>query len=595
MRKKIHAIGLAVVVVAAMATTGYASMADEAEECKATAGGTEEKAVKSGLTYNNPDTAKRDDIAEHIIGLICDAKPGSKITMAAHIFAHRGIAQALFDMSQRDVTVQIIVDRGATLAEETANYTGYWWLRDKWKAHPGGDSWIRLCDLEIETRACIGGGKDNREDAKMHNKFLLFSDTRGTEKVVVQTSHNFKEGGSGTGMWNSAYTVADEPQVYDHYQEYFGHLTANKKQDDFYQMMAPRPLGKYAVYHSPRAEGNTLADILGRVDCTKESNTGGTNPGHRPIVRVAVWNVSGDKWTSTGTRLARKLKEMDDQGCYVDVVVDKIGKGKGGNDGPLEALLRKPEGDHHGPEVREFYGKSKKGGLHSKDILIDGYFDGKPDQKVVFTGTFNFTWKSVVVNDETQLQINDAAVHDKYLDYFTEVRKAATLTWQTSKYSALGASAAQNGKGVASAAVAVADGELDCNDTEQKYHDSGYVYLYSREKCADGNGAKDNSGGDSDHADNEGQIKNWGNNADSIVNTTNSHIEFYNYPHYNETPAGKEKGDRFCLGPGEWINSLQYYGDADGAKDWWRNSISSHRKVSADRCTRWFGWGSERT
>jgi hypothetical protein len=139
-----------------------------------------------------------------------------------------------------------------------------------------------------------------------------------------------------------------------------------------------------------------------------------------------------------------------------------------------------------------------------------------------------------------------------------------------------------------------ADAELDCGETEQKYHNSGYVYFYASEKCDGANGAKDNSGGDSDHGDNEGQIKNWDNNADSIVNTTNSHIEFYNYPGYNETPAGKEKGDRFCLGPGEWINSLQYYGDADGTNDWWRNSISSHRKVSADRCTRWFGWGTDR-
>jgi len=445
MRKKIYAVGLAVVTMVAMATVGPASMATPArasaqldEGCKEEAAGADAEKVQSGLTYNNPDTAKHDDIAAQIIKLICGTESGESIYMAAHMFGHSGIRKALYDISKKDVTVQIIVDRGAETEkghkDYKANYGQYDKLAKQWADNPQGSSWIRMCNLEIDTRACIGGGVDNRKDALMHNKFLIFSRTLGTDKVVLQTSHNFKKGGSGTGMWNSAYTVADEPKVFDHYKEYFGHLTGANKEDDFYHLMPPEPLGKYKVYHSPREKGNTLFEILDRVDCTKESNTGGTNPGHRPIVRVAMWANSGEKWKSTGTVLARKLKYMDDQGCYVDFIVDEIDHGAGGHDGPLEALLRKPKGDHHGPEVREFYGGSDNGGLHSKDILIDGYFDGKRDQKVVFTGTFNFTWKSVRVNDETQLQINDAKIHDDYRDYFFSVRDAAGLTWQTSKY-----------------------------------------------------------------------------------------------------------------------------------------------------------------
>jgi hypothetical protein len=151
-----------------------------------------------------------------------------------------------------------------------------------------------------------------------------------------------------------------------------------------------------------------------------------------------------------------------------------------------------------------------------------------------------------------------------------------------------GGSAAQNDNGVVTVAN---ERELDCSQTESEYHGKGYIYLYSREDCKGAHGERDNSEADKDHGDKEGQIQEWDNNADSIVNTTSWHIEFYNYPHYNETPEGKANGDRFCLGPGEWINALQYYGDASGTKDWWRNSISSHRRVSAADCTRWFGWG----
>ncbi|OLF10656.1 hypothetical protein BLA60_15925 [Actinophytocola xinjiangensis] len=432
-RNKLYAIGLVAALTATLTTVGPAVAQNDVCPAEQSAP-VDTAAVQSGLTYNNPDTGKRDDIAERIVYLICGTERGETIDVAAHMFAHTDIATALMEMAHRDVRVRIIVDRGAATGAEPHNYSEFERVKSSFDNSPGSTSWITTC--ELGSRACIGGGggEDYDPEAKMHNKFLLFSRTRGTDKVVLQTSHNFKSGGSGTGMWNSAYTVADEPRVYDHYARYFEYLIAGEQHNDFYNMMPPSNLGKYSVYHSPRASGNTLLDILNRVDCTKTSDTGGTDPGNYPIVRVAVWNISGTLWESTGTVLARKLKAMDDQGCYVDVIVDKVGKGAGGNDGPLEALLRKPKGDHHGPEVREFYANSSKGGLHSKDILIDGYFDGKPDQKVVFTGTFNFTGRSVRVSDETQLEIRDAAVHDAFRSYFFEARQAASLTWQTSKF-----------------------------------------------------------------------------------------------------------------------------------------------------------------
>lgn len=134
--------------------------------------------------------------------------------------------------------------------------------------------------------------------------------------------------------------------------------------------------------------------------------------------------------------------------------------------------------------------------------------------------------------------------------------------------------------------------EKDCNQTESDYHEKGYVYLYRYENCKGAHDARDKSDADSDYGDGEGQVKDFDNRTDSIVNTTTSHVKFYNYPNYNKN-AG-DKGDSFCVGPGEWVTRLQFYGDGDGDHGWWKNSISSHRKVSEDECGRWFGWGSDR-
>lgn len=136
-------------------------------------------------------------------------------------------------------------------------------------------------------------------------------------------------------------------------------------------------------------------------------------------------------------------------------------------------------------------------------------------------------------------------------------------------------------------------GELNCNQTEDEYHEKGYVYLYRYENCKGSNDARDKSPADSDYGDGKGQIKDLDNKTDSIINTTTSHVKFYNYPNYNK--GAGDKGDSFCVGPGEWVTRLQFYGDADGGTDqWWKNSISSHRKVKEEDCGRWFGWGTKR-
>jgi hypothetical protein len=383
-----------------------------------------ERGIDTGLAYNDPDGASYNKIVEHVATLIRGAEAGSDIAVAAHFFGDEEIEQALSDAAE-DANVRVIVDGGRFMAPgEEENYDE---VDELWR-QIGDDrespEFIATCRL---TRACIGEGK-------MHNKFFLFERTGGVGNVVVQTSANLKEGGSGTGMWNSSYTVADD-RLYKHYLAYFEDLRLGRHNSRYYEENTlPSAGGKYAVYHSPRQSGNTAMDLLNKVNCLEENDTGGTRPDHRTIVRVAMWMISGSTWESTGTTLARKLKHMDDQGCYVDVVANTFGTGEGGNDGALEALLRKPKGDFHGPEVREFYNGEGYSGLHSKDILIDGHFDGDPNQKIVITGTYNLTAKSVVVNDETVLVIDDADIHEEFKDYFFEIRDAATLTWQTSKY-----------------------------------------------------------------------------------------------------------------------------------------------------------------
>lgn len=259
----------------------------------------------------------------------------------------------------------------------------------------------------------------------MHNKIYLFSSTRGHEDVVVQSSANLDES-SGTQMWNSAYAVADGG-LYASYQRYFGDLAAKKKIPDYYHSSSGEPdnVGtKFKVYHSPRGPEkggmqNTAYNILDGVKCTGNTS-GGTSDDHRTIIRVAMWQFS----SAAGQQVAQKLWDLDKKGCYVDVVAGNL------EDGTKDILLKKA-GGYHGPEVREFIGSP---GLHQKTMLIDGNYAGDKNQKVVFTGSYNFTFKSLRENDETWLRIRSSAVHGDFKHNFWDVQCAPKVkTWQAVK------------------------------------------------------------------------------------------------------------------------------------------------------------------
>ncbi|QFU90272.1 phosphatidylserine/phosphatidylglycerophosphate/cardiolipin synthase family protein [Amycolatopsis sp. YIM 10] len=521
-----------------------------------------------GAIFNQPHqqaSGGDETIHRHIVCLVDGTAAGAEIRVASYHFAHQEIKNALLRAYDRGVKVRVMVDRAVPGDSHDAPIYGE--LQKKLKSDFSKDSWVNHCQgagpvTDGSDQACIGS-------VKMHNKLLLFSRTHSVDNVSFLTSSNLEDnkvaGNSGTDMWNSAYTATDAA-LYGHFHRYFDDLSGvddgrwtDPADPDYYRNAAlPKEYGKYTVYHSPRQEGSTALDVLSKVDCS-----GGTK------VRAAMWNISGEKDGDPGSRIAQRLVELDNQGCEVDVVADVISNEP---DGPLRDLLD-GTGANNGPEVREFY-SGRPHGVHEKNLLIEGGFAGRPNQKVVFTGSYNFTYRSVRVNDETWLRIADPAVHDSFLANFAQVRNAAHTCWQ---------SAEAGGCGGGRVIDPNPTGSLNCHKTADKYLNAGYLYLYGADKCAGANDAKDNSGGDRDHGDNEGQVKNYDNQVNSLVNTTAKHVKFFNYPDYNE---GHPEGHSFCVRPGQWVNSLLPYGDNQGS---WENSISSHKLVEANECGRWLG------
>ncbi len=395
-----------------------------------TAGAAEERAVTEEVLQNNPDSAaSKFAIHDRLLELIRGAKD-TDITIATYHVNDRAVANELAEALKRNVRVRILADG------LDAGLAPYKTIKSAIADAPSG-SWIKHCgepDLDADNKGSSCMGKHI-----MHNKFFLFGKTGGTSNVVMQTSANLN-GPSGTNMWNTAYITPDA-WLYSKYQAYFDDLSAasapGASDSDYYSTFRSRyspSNGKFALNVSPRKSGNVYLDVLNSVRCTGNTS-GGTTGKHHTIVRAAQMQIAG----ANGIAIAKRLWELDNQGCYVEIVADEISVAKRAEPKTvLNYLLARPEAlppdrvNYHGPEVREFSGTQC--GVHQKNLLIDGFFDGKPNQKIVVTGSHNMNNKSPMYNDEVILRINSASVHEKFKQAFFKLRAGAAITWQTSKY-----------------------------------------------------------------------------------------------------------------------------------------------------------------
>lgn len=393
-----------------------------------TAGAAEERAVTEEVLQNDPDSDKN-EIRQRLMELIKGKY--REITIATYHLDDEDVASTLAEAARDDdVKLRILVDY------VDYHSPAYNIVAEAMKDAPEG-SWIKSCGLDDP--AGTNKGTSCMGQHIMHNKFFLFESRDGKTNVVMQTSANLNAH-SGTDMWNTAYLTADD-WLYSKYQAYFDDLSAasapGATDKDYYSTLRSRyspSNAKFAMNVSPRKSGNVYLDVLNAVRC-KGNTSGGTTGKHHTIVRAAQMQIAG----ANGIAIAKRLWELDNQGCYVDIVANEISVAKRAEPKTvLNYLLARPEAlppdrvNYHGPEVREFSGTQC--GVHQKNLLIDGFFDGKPNQKIVVTGSHNMNNKSPMYNDEVILRINSASVHEKFKEAFFKLRAGAAITWQTSKF-----------------------------------------------------------------------------------------------------------------------------------------------------------------
>lgn len=318
------------------------------------------------------------EIVKKLTTLILNAEPGSTIEATQYRLWDSPVVNALRYAAGRDVAVRIIVDHGTRNDSKDEHFKE---LESELEEDGDDDTWVKVCDdSEDEDEDRKGCNGDNA----MHNKFFLFSKTGGDSNVVTTGSANLSEDSmGGTGGWNSLYTSYKNKPLYDRFGEYFDHLELEDGESDYYGENPPVTYGDTKAYFYPRAEGSgndTYYNSLKEVDCEAEPTT----------IRVNMWSI-------TRKGIAKKLHQLADEGCSVNIVATRIGS-------DACKLLTGAGGVSRYMSIRGF--KDQEHGTHQKNMMIDGHYL-KNDTAVVFTGSHNWNYYSWTRNDENVLRIMD--------------------------------------------------------------------------------------------------------------------------------------------------------------------------------------------
>lgn len=343
--------------------------------------------VTSGPTFNNPASLfnpGKDKIKTHLLDLIRGVPAKSYIRVALYGLNDANLANALVTARKNGVVVRAILD------SRNANKQSYQIMRSGLGTNTRSGSWVKLCP---RGEGCLAGGIN-------HNKFWLFSKTKGAYRVVVQSSSNMGES-SYRKQWNTAHTLvasdgpprANAPKnVYDAFRTYFEGMTVGS----FARFKQSEAFGTDRTYFFPKlskASGDNIAAILDKVTCVDQTT------GKRSVIRIAMF-----KWTRAS--LASKAMQKTKQGCDIHITYTSLSSKPWSvlhpRSGPKPALFCYVDvGSNGRPAVY----------VHAKYMLIDGIFYGKA-RRMVVTGSPNNTHAALWSNDEAILRTDEG-----YLGY----------------------------------------------------------------------------------------------------------------------------------------------------------------------------------
>ncbi|MDN3355145.1 phospholipase D-like domain-containing protein [Actinomadura sp. DC4] len=365
-------------------------------------------APRSGPLFNDPESthSRQYAIVQQIEDNIAAAPKGSVIRVAVYSMDLDAVADALIAAHRRGVYVKVLMDQ-----------------------HAENDLWHRLvAELggKVSTKSassyavlCYGGCVAHHYSggapaAWLHAKYYLFSG--GGKPTVTLTSAN-PTAVQAEVTWNNSYTVVGNSGLYNAYVKHFTDMSkgaAGTHKAGYYWTYGSNP----KAYYWPKASGasDTIDGMLKLITCSTAYPT---------QVRIAMY-----QWSDNRLTLAKRLKTMASKGCKITVIYtkDEVSSGVRTTLAGSKIDVRDSTHGTTADGYAAYY-------THDKYLLINGRYNGASGQKIVMTGSANYTANALYHNDETDMKLTGSSAYDAYLANFDD--QLATASAATAKERAL--------------------------------------------------------------------------------------------------------------------------------------------------------------
>lgn len=373
---RLFALGLLVVSAVGCATEDGEEEAVESDDSALSATVRTETHFTDGLAEPRDET-----ILDHLVRLIDATEKGESIDIAIHSITANPVAKAIIAAHEKGVRVRVVHNgEDFESKDETPEMLA--------KALGGAHRWCGKVAKGGEGGGCIA----KHESSLMHSKLVLFSKTKDATGAV--RSHVVWFGSAnmtwatGAKSYNNTTTVYGDEKLYTQFRtKYFARLWSQERlpKDDFAFTSSASGM---TVWPSPDGDSDIVLTRLRRIDPDDECEI--------DIAQSMIFDSRMD--------VVNEVVRLKRGGCKVRVTVNN--------------LQEKPKAAFAAAKI-----PVRRNETHDKIVLVNARF-GDKRQKLVFTGSHNWTQSANSVNDELLVKIANANVYSAFLVHVDQQFKA---------------------------------------------------------------------------------------------------------------------------------------------------------------------------
>jgi HKD family nuclease len=360
-----------------------------------------------GATFNRPvgTTAQKYALIHQFNNAINSTPAGETIRIATYSIdrdipagsTELTTAQHLVKAHKRGVVVKILLDDHLDNSQVSM-------LKRELGTDRSKPSYIHIC-----INGCRTGSTGN-----LHEKLYTFSMAGSSHLVVMISSSNPTNDQAVTG-WNNTYTIVNQSNIYKLFKKTFDdEMRLDTKVTNPYRALT---VGNKSVYIFPRpgttAASDNVLQALSMVECSGATGTSGFRG--KTVVKVGVFSW-GD---SRGEAIAKKLWSLENNGCYVSVIMANASS-------TFRSILLKPAAGRRVIDLYDSLIDTNGNGIpdkysHNKYLLISGHFALSTHDHYVLTGSQNYTNSSLRNGDEIQVGIFSGTNYTRYNQDFKDI------------------------------------------------------------------------------------------------------------------------------------------------------------------------------